>query len=538
MQGQTKNEDQPSLFIAIQAPELEDGIYKFLAENRTQLFPDHIFAELFPSKKGRKSLPASTIASILLLQSIEGLSDRQAEKRTRYDLAFKLACGIYDLKNGVDHTTLFYWRKRIADCSNPNIIFDTVLKAVQESGVIDGKTKRALDSTIVDDAVAQMSTFELVRSQIARIMRLFPGTVPVVEKCCTRYLDFQPEGYRCAKRPDIDWQDENARNQVLTALVEDAFWLCFELDGFDAGTCQEQFDDELGRLGVLAGQDVELIEVDGNNDPAAPKWRIKRGVNYDRIVSTVDPETRCAHKTRSQKRNGFKGNVTVEPETGIITNCELTAAVGEGTSDAEVGYQMLMQDPTVESMVDLEVLADSAYATGDMLVELKKNGADCFIKPKTVVNVKHAGGFTNADFRVEASGDGSGLVLVCPNGNEMPYRPGKTVSFGAWCDDCPLKSLCTLSDKGRTVTVGVNDPVVREHRIWAASDEFDRVYTRWRPMVEGSIAAMTRNNGRRCRFVGVVKNRIWWALRAAAINVEKLAKFAVVWDGGWKVAAV
>lgn len=74
---------------------VDDGsVYAFLAEHREQLFPDEIFADLFPSKKGRPSVPGPVAATVMVLQSLEGLSDRDAMERLRCDLRWKVAAGL------------------------------------------------------------------------------------------------------------------------------------------------------------------------------------------------------------------------------------------------------------------------------------------------------------------------------------------------------------------------------------------------------------------------------------------------------------
>jgi hypothetical protein len=55
------------------------SVHAWLAEHRRQLFPDAAFADLFPSGKGRPSEPADVVATVMVLQALEGLSDREAE---------------------------------------------------------------------------------------------------------------------------------------------------------------------------------------------------------------------------------------------------------------------------------------------------------------------------------------------------------------------------------------------------------------------------------------------------------------------------
>ncbi|MPY97903.1 MAG: IS5/IS1182 family transposase, partial [Actinophytocola sp.] len=55
----------------------EGSMFEFLAEHRQDVFPDGEFEDLFPSGKGRPSIPASVMASILVLQTLHDFSDRE-----------------------------------------------------------------------------------------------------------------------------------------------------------------------------------------------------------------------------------------------------------------------------------------------------------------------------------------------------------------------------------------------------------------------------------------------------------------------------
>ena len=46
------------------------SVFAFLAEHRGRLFPDELFEDLFPSGRGRPSVPVSVIASALVLQAL------------------------------------------------------------------------------------------------------------------------------------------------------------------------------------------------------------------------------------------------------------------------------------------------------------------------------------------------------------------------------------------------------------------------------------------------------------------------------------
>jgi Transposase domain (DUF772) len=130
------------------------SMFAFLAAHRQELFGDEDFADLFPSGKGRPSVPASVMASVMVLQVLHDYSDAEAAEAARCDLRWKAACGFPLDHEGFDPSTLVYWRRRIARSARPHRIRDAVRKIVEETGVLKGRRRRAVDSTILADAVA------------------------------------------------------------------------------------------------------------------------------------------------------------------------------------------------------------------------------------------------------------------------------------------------------------------------------------------------------------------------------------------------
>jgi hypothetical protein len=127
-----------------------------------------------------------------------------------------------------------------------------------------------------------------------------------------------------------------------------------------------------------------------------------------------------------------------------------------------------------------------------------------------------AGGFTIDDFTL-----GSDNTLTCPNGLTRPIGPTGAVTFGVACRSCPLRERCTTSGNGRKLTLGEHHELQRAHRARAATDEHLEGYRRHRPMVERSLAWLTRGN-RRVPYRGVIKNNAWLHIRVAAINLRRL----------------
>jgi len=299
-------------------------VYRFLAENRLGLFPDEMFVDLFASGRGRPSQPASVVAVVLVLQALEGCSDREAVERLRCDVRWKAAAGLAVDDEGFHCSVLSLWRARLRASGRPQRVFDAVREWAAACGALSGSRRRALDSTVLDDAVATQDTVTMVSSQIRRVRRLV-GAAAALELA---------RGYDGRARPACDWSDAGERAWLIDEPVTDAGAVLDAAEGLDL---TDEQADAVGLLAVVAGQDVEA-------DPKIPgRWRIARRVARGRVVSTVDPEARHARKTRSRRRDGYKAHVVAEPDTGLITAVEPTAA---DASDARVGARLLDTDPT------------------------------------------------------------------------------------------------------------------------------------------------------------------------------------------------
>lgn len=310
------------------------SVYAFLAEHRSRLFPDEMFADMFPSSRGRPSQPAELVATVLVLQSLEGLSDRDAVQALRTDLRWKVAAGLALDDEGFHPTVLTYWRNRLRASQRPERIFDAVRAVVAETGVLAGKARRAVDSTLLDDAVATQDTVTQLVSMISRVRKAVPEAAAV---------ELIGDDYdQATGKPACAWDDPAAREALVTRLVNDALTVLDAVDGVVLDDAQAEL---VGLLALVAGQDVEPGDNDGT-------WRIARKVSKHRVISTVDPESRHMHKNRSSYRDGYKAHLAAEPTTGIITACKLTPA---NTADGATGVELLADEPA-----PVEVYADSA----------------------------------------------------------------------------------------------------------------------------------------------------------------------------------
>jgi hypothetical protein len=482
------------------------------------LFADEDFADLFPSGKGRPSVPAGVMASVMVLQVLHDYSDAEAAEAARCDLRWKAACGFPLDHGGFDPSTLVYWRRRLAKSDRPHRVSGAVTRVVQETGVLKGRRRRAVDSTILADAVATQDTITQLVAAIRRVARVVPGAAGQIAAVCTGH-DYSKPG-----KPQIDWDDPAAKDTLVSALVNDANALVEALAG---GELDEQAASAVALLALVAGQDVEPAE---GSDGTDGRWRIARKVAGDRVISTVDPEARHTRKSPENRRDGYRAHVAADPETGIITGEELTMASGEENSDAAVAAPLLAAETS-----SAEVYGDSAYGTGDLRALLKDAGHTAVIKPRTLKPAVE-GGFTLDDF----TADESAGTVTCPAGVTRRIAARRSVTFGAACRGCPLRARCTASKTGRVLILHEHDALLRAARHdWAAQPRLREDYRKYRPNVERVIAQAATRGGRRLklRYLGTARNNAWLKNRTAALNLRNLINRGLTRDNAaWVLA--
>ena len=492
------------------------SVFAFLAEHRGELFPAGMFADMYPSANGRPSMPPQILAAAVTLQALHGLSDFETVQELRCDLRWKAACGLGLHDTAFDSSLLAYFRRRLARSARPNRVFEAVREVVHATGVLKGRHRRALDSTVLDDAVATQDTVTQIIAAIRMVLREVPGAGPVAAEQCTAH-DYTDPG-----KPRIAWNDAQARAELVDALVGDALRLLGHLPEQELG---ERAANALGLLALVAGQDVEPAE---DSDGRDGRWRITQGTAPDRMVSTVDPEARHVHKTRSHQQDGFKAHLAFEPETGLFTAVALRPGAGPEHHEATVALDLLSQE---EGPVD--VLGDTAYSSSAARQALEEAGHRLFVKPAPL-RPAVPGGFTLDSFAIETTAD----TVTCPQGHTVELAPPRgqhqqrKATFGNLCTGCPLRERCTKAKAGRILTIRPLHDQQAAARHQAATDPaWQAEYRRWRPPVERAVAWIVQHGNRRLHYRGTLKNDTWLHTRAAALNLRRLINLGLTHTG-------
>jgi len=551
------------------------SMFAFLAGHRGGLFPDEMFADLFPSVEGASSIPGSVMASVMTLQTLHDYSDRETAEAVRCDLRWKVACGLALDDAGFHPTTLVYWRRRLARSDRPHRINDAVKAVITETGILRKRHRRAVDSTILADAVATQDTITQLIAAVRRVARVVPGAADLVAAVCTGH-DYTTPG-----KPRIDWEDPEAKDGLVSALVNDALAL---VNALADNQITPEASEAVALLALVAGQDVEPAE---GSDGTDGRWKIAHRVAEDRVISTVDPEARHTRKSPEARRDGYRAHLVAEPGTGLITDEELTQAAGPDNSDPAIAAAFLAADTdtadtdTTDTDTDTDTIdtqatdgdaepadtdgggvpgpsrttadagigegqaglaelvrswfADSAYGTGDLRAAIKAAGHRAVIKPKPL-QVAVKGGFSVDDFTVDAQA----ATVTCPNQITRPISPGRVATFGSLCRSCPLAARCTTSKTGRKIVLHEHDAELRAaRRTWADDPDLRAEYAKHRPNVERAVSQVATRGGRRLklRYRGTVKNNAWLKRRTAALNLGNLIRRGLDHvNGTWIVA--
>jgi Transposase DDE domain/Transposase domain (DUF772) len=491
------------------------SIYAFLHRERESLFPDAVFADLF-AVAGRRSVPPSVVATVMVLQRLEGLSDREAVDRFAFDVRWRYAAGVggWDgsARPGFAHTVLVDMRERLRRSDRPDRIFEVALAAAREAGLLG--RRRVLDSTPLYDAVATMDTITLIRSAIRGLLAVADAGLAAE----LRAVAGSGDDYATAGKPAIDWDDAAARDALIDSRAKDAAAMLAVLAG---RRVDGRVDQAVRLLAAVTGQDL-IDDADGT-------WRIARRVATDRMISTVDPDSRHGHKTAARGFDGFKGHLAVDPDSEIITATEVTAG---NTGDADVAEDLLADvltpgsaDPNDQDDNSPVVYGDAAYGAGRLLHRLDAAGVANRVKvqPPPAVN----GHFPKDRFTIDLPAG----TVTCPAGQTARIRPVKhqrhagIAEFGPACDTCPLASKCTQAKTGRTITIGHYETHLAAARDRLTDPVWKADYRATRPKIERKIGHLMRrrHGGRRARMRGRINIAADFTLLAAATNLARLA---------------
>jgi hypothetical protein len=514
-----------------------DSFYGFLATERGNLFHDEDFGRLYCPDNGRNSVPPSLLATALLLQAHDRVSDEEAKARADFDTRWKVALGIQIDQRLFAKSTLQLFRAQLILHDRVRAVFQRSLEYAQETGYLQGrKMKVVLDTTPILGRGAVKDTYNLLADGIKKLVwalaKRVAGMKPEVwarQHELGRYYGSSVKG-----QAEIDWNDEQARREFLKSIVADADCLLETarqlLGSVPAGSDQEKAIVEAAQLlSQLLLQDVERLAEGPGPSGEDGDIRLKQGVTRDRIVSVHDPEMRHGHKSASKRFEGFKAAVAVDPESQLITAVDILKA---NAGDSERALELVQAGEQNTGIQVEETIGDCAYGDGTTREIFEQAGRKLVAR---VARPNNQGQFRKDAFQIDlAAGTctcpaGQVTHTTIPEGTRQD-RNGRTHPLRAFqfeaavCDECLLRKACTRarSGKGRGVTIHPQERLLQAARALQSSPQFHE-YREKRQAAEHRIGRLIQLGVRQSRYFGQAKTLFQVMLAATVANLTLTA---------------
>ena len=504
-----------------------DTFYGMLASLRGRLFRDAEFAEFYCPDNGRDSVPPSLLATALLLQSHDKVSDAEAKARADFDIRWKVALGIEIEDRPFAKSTLQVFRAQLILHDKVREVFEGSLRLARESGYLQKRgMKVALDTTNILGRGAVKDTCNLLADGIVKLLRALAQLKGInvgqwaKSQGYHRYLGSSVKGEAA-----IDWADRQARAGLLAGIVGDADRL-LELSRQAQGELPEdsaerqRIVDAAELLGRLLLQDVERTD-DGVS--------LKDGVSRDRMMSVHDPEMRHGHKSSSRRFDGHKAAIVVDTDSQLITAVEVLP----GNAPDNLGALELVEASEANTGVTVEeAMGDAAYGDGDTRQTFADAGRTLIARVPGRPNRSH---FPKEDFRIDLeSGSctcpvGQVTRTIVPAGRRTD-QTGRTYRLEAFrfdaavCGECPLRSQCLAAKPGtgRRVRLHPQEALLQQARALQHSEAFAE-YRQRRVVVEHRLARLVQLGIRQSRYCERAKTRFQLYLAATVANLTLVA---------------
>ena len=530
---------QPQLF----------GIYgpaglELAPEDRYRLFGEKIYPLLvgarpelekcYCEENGRPSVEPVLVLGVTLLQFVGKVPDREAVERLRYHLGWKYALN-HEMNDPVfDSTVLVRFRGKLLEHEQGRLLFERILKGLQEAGMIGRQYKQRLDSSHVLGMIAKMSRLECVRESI---------------RLALRELDLILGG---SERPEF-WE------VLWERYVESK--LDYKTPGVELKNKMQQAGEDILRLRRwLEGQKEkqELIEQAGQmkllDRVFEQQYVVQEGegiaVRSEEPVGAVknphDPDVEWAAKGQGKRKKEFEGYKVQVAETvngkpvekgEPAKNFLMAVSIQRATESDEAGRQQVLEEQAAMGLERPEVeYVDGAYISAQEIVKTEGEGRQLMGPAQPAPSPRNRA-FSAEAFEVMVEE----RKALCPGGKQSTQcsrleeeKAGKVSYRFEWsweCQDCALRNQCVgQGQKHRSLVVGEHHTILQKRRQEMKTPEFKEAM-RNRNAIEGTQSELVRAHGaRRARYRGLSKVRLQFYLIGAACNVKRWLRRT-----GWEI---
>jgi len=495
----------------------QDSFYGFLAQHRGELFRDEDFASLYTVTSGRPSVPPSLLATALILQTHDRVSDEEAKERADYDLRWKVALGVEVDARPFAKSTLQEFRAQLVVHQQQAAVFRRSLELAKQRGWLKRQRplKVALDTTHILGRGAVKDTYNLLADGIVQVARV------LARQAGQQLREWaEPAGFgryvaasSLKGQAEIDWSNPTARRQFLGQVVADADraleLVRQALEALAQGSPEEQpLREAAGLLSRILLQDIERT---------ATGPHLKRGVAKDRLVSVHDPQMRHGRKSARQRFDGYKAQVVADTDTQLVT--AVTVLPGNAPDSAEALVVVEATETATETRV-AEVIADAAYGDGATRQACADAGRTLVAKVPAVSN---QGLLPKTAFVMDPQ---TGTCTCPAQQHTRDLRPhaaggGVFVFAAEVCQACPLRKRCCRGPGGRTVQLHPQEALLQAARELQRSPACTE-YRQRRQVIEHRLARLVQLGIRQARYLGSAKVLFQLCMAAAVANLVLL----------------
>lgn len=504
-----------------------DTFYAFLASQRGNLFRDEAFAKLYCPDNGRASVPPSLLATALLLQAYDRVSDQEAKDRADFDIRWKVALGIGVEERPFAKSTLQLFRAQLILHDEVRAVFVRSLEYARQTGYLKRrKMKVALDTTYILGRGAVKDTYNLLADGTRKLIRALAELEGVSPEAWAKRHGFSRYFASSIKgEAEIDWGDEQARRRFLKGIVADAERL-LETARQRVGTMPEGSQQEKR---IVEGADLlaQLLcqDVERRGDEVV----LKEGVARDRVVSVHDPEMRHGRKSAAKRFDGHKAAIAVDTDTQLIT---AVAVLPGNAPDSEKALELTEESERNTGVEAEETLGDCAHGDGATREEFAQAGRRLVAKvasrrkkdqlPKEAFQIDLAAGSCTCP-----AGQVTTTLVSAGTRRDRKGRRYRLKAFrfdAAICGACSLHSLCVKArgNKGRTVVIHPQERLLQEARAFQESEAFAE-YCRRRQVAEHRLARLVQLGIRQARHFGRIKTTFQLLMAATVANLTLVA---------------
>jgi transposase len=500
------------------------SFYGYLASQRNKIFKDEDFAEMYCADNGRNGVPPSLMATALLLQAYDKVSDEEAKARADYDLRWKVALGTELEERPFAKSTLQLFRSQLILNKKMRDVFMRSLEIAKETSYFKAhKLRVILDTSNILGRGAVKDTYNLLADGIRKLMRSLAKVTQqtvndwVKENGYERYLASSIKG-----ETEVNWDSESERDEFLKGMVMDVERL-LSIPEQVAKTSPEwgEIESGMGLLKQLIGQDIER---------EGETVKLKEGVAKDRLISVQDPQMRHGRKSSSKLFNGYKAAIAVDSESQLITAVDVLAG---NAGDATHALELTLESEANTGMEVEETVGDCAYGSGNT----RQIFADA--NRKLVAKVA-AHGRPDQISKDQFLIDLEEMNCTCPAGQVTR----KIISQGSWkdkdgdkhkgvafrfgaegCAKCPLRDDCikAKANRGRTVSLHPQEGLLQEAKALQKSATFID-YCKLRQVAEHRIARLMQLGSRQARYMGREKTLFQLLMAATVANLTLVAR--------------